>query len=61
MKFNGEISVNVEDFGRFSVSDSKKSNGLIYVPREWINREVMVLVLSKGEEKHETNTGDDGQ
>jgi hypothetical protein len=58
MRFDGSISVNVEDFGRYFVSDSKKSNGLIYVPKEWIHREVMVLVLSKDENKPITQKGE---
>jgi len=34
MRFDGSISVEIEEFGRYSVRDSKKSNGLIYVPKE---------------------------
>ncbi|GEM_PF-1975461 len=45
MKFEGSISLDIVDFEKFSVGKSGKSNGLIYVPKTWIGRDVMVLLL----------------
>jgi hypothetical protein len=51
MKFTGTITVDISEMGVYEVRDQGKdrSNGLIYVPKNWVKKQVMVLLLSNNE------------